>query len=150
MVASVSRPGKQIRRRLISCFLRVDLELTNDQKARSHRAFWQSRQAKSATQTSGEIRDPTMQNPRPLSSPSSQCSEHPTRSRSAVPKARQPRAALSFLPSALHLDPAGNPTRFTRSVTSRPCPSTESLVSADYPNLHHFWAIDPKAGPGVA
>src|SRR5713101_7439641 len=55
--------------------------LTNGQKARLHRAFWQQRHAKSATQTSREIRDPITQNARPLSSPSLQCSEHPTRSR---------------------------------------------------------------------
>src|SRR5713101_8104543 len=35
------------------------------QKARSHRAFWQHRHAKSATQTSGTIRDQLTQNSRP-------------------------------------------------------------------------------------
>jgi hypothetical protein len=52
------------------------------QKARPYRAFWRHHHAKSATQTSREIRDPFTPNSRPLSSPSSQSSEHPTRSRS--------------------------------------------------------------------
>lgn len=34
-------------------------------KARPHRAFWHHRHAKSATQTSGELRDPITQNSRP-------------------------------------------------------------------------------------
>jgi hypothetical protein len=55
MVASVGRPAKQTLRR-------DDLELTNGQKARSHRAFWQHLHAKSETQTSGEIRDQITQN----------------------------------------------------------------------------------------
>jgi hypothetical protein len=45
--------------------LRAAPEFTNWQKARPHRAFWPVHHAKSATHTSGEIRDLTTQNSRP-------------------------------------------------------------------------------------
>ena len=57
------------------------------------------------------------------SSPSSQGSEHPSRSRSVFPKARLQRANSLFLPAALHLDRVGNPARFPGSVASRPADS---------------------------
>src|SRR5713101_4906783 len=46
-------------------FLPRDPSLSpTSQKARPHRAFWQHSHAKSATRTSGKIRDPINQNPR--------------------------------------------------------------------------------------
>jgi hypothetical protein len=57
-----------------------------------------------------------------ISSPSLQCSKHPTAQSlySQSPPSWPPGGLfLFFLPSALHLDRAGNPTRSTRSVASR-------------------------------
>jgi hypothetical protein len=48
-----------------------------------------------------------------------------------------------FLPTSLHLDRA--PSVHSKCWRVASAPSSDFLVSADYPNLHHFWAIDPNA-----
>ena len=75
-------------------------------------------QDKSATRTSKEIRNLSPRLTRSVAST-------PPAQGPYFSKARPERAILLFLPSALHLDPAGNPTRSTGDVASRQ-PDTEN------------------------